>query len=49
MRRNYDASQLPFLFARCAAPIYIHELSHARDKKWAAEHGFAWPLTLEDE
>lgn len=47
--QNHTPQQLASMFARCAAPLYIHELSHGRDQNRAAENGFVWPLTLEDE
>lgn len=37
------------LLARCLTPVYVHEMSHARDQKWGETNGFFWPVTLKDE
>lgn len=39
----------PQLLARCLAPVYLHELLHARDDAFAQKHGFKWPITTGDE
>lgn len=44
-----DAPARAALLARCLAPVYIHEISHARDQKWGETNGFFWPITLKDE
>ena len=48
-RLHVAEEHLPELLARCLAPIYVHELSHAQDQSQARMGGFAWPVTLEDE
>jgi len=39
----------PALLARCLAPVYLHELSHARDYLSGKKYGFVWPITTSDE
>lgn len=46
---RYNSPQLPLVFAWCLLPVYVHELSHARDQRQARSNGFVWPVTLEDE
>ncbi len=46
---QFAAEQLPVQLARCLTPIYVHELSHARDRQGAVVRHFVWPVTLEDE
>ncbi|MCQ2410642.1 MAG: hypothetical protein MJ053_03910 [Elusimicrobiaceae bacterium] len=48
-RLQVAEEHLPELLARCLAPIYVHELSHAQDQAQSRMGGFAWPVTLEDE
>lgn len=48
-RTSVPQDALPPLFARCAAPLYLHEAVHARHARYGKTHQFFWPLTLEDE
>ena len=40
---------LPRLLGKCLAPVYVHELSHAKDHSFGKRHGFVWPVTVSDE
>lgn len=42
-------SNLQDTLSQCLIPVYVHELSHARDYQQGQSHGFVWPITLEDE
>ncbi|MGB2579323.1 hypothetical protein AAIR98_001242 [Elusimicrobium simillimum] len=46
---NYSEEELPALFARCVAPVIIHEAEHALLWSKGREYGFTWPPTLYDE
>ncbi|MBR4591623.1 MAG: hypothetical protein IKO35_00245 [Elusimicrobiaceae bacterium] len=48
-KKQIEPAALPEILARCLAPVYVHELSHARDWQQAQQKGFIWPVTLEDE
>ncbi len=37
------------LLAKCFAPVYLHELSHARDGSFGKKNNFSWPITVSDE
>ena len=37
------------LLAKCFAPVYLHELCHARDGSFGKKNGFSWPVTVSDE
>lgn len=39
----------PDELARCLAPVFLHELTHARNQQFAQAHSFVWPVTLSDE